>query len=155
MPAQPPSSDDTSNTSATPTYPAQLSSVVLAVRDLEDSSSFYCDLLGMHVAISDTSAALLASRNSFQLYLHALGTRAPHALDSVGIHAVFWTTHDAEDLHRCEQLLHARSAHVHTWNVAEYTAVEGRDPDGLPVLLVHPGPDEATRHQILSRIYAL
>jgi hypothetical protein len=36
---------------------------------------------------------------------------------------------------------------------AEVTAVEGRDPDGLVVLVVYPGPDQVPLHELPVRIY--
>jgi hypothetical protein len=34
------------------------------------------------------------------------------------------------------------------------TVVEGRDPDGLPLVIAFPGPHGAARQEIMSRIYA-
>lgn len=134
---------------------AALSSVVLGVYDLDASVRFYRDLLGLEATVTDYSAALLVGADGFQVYLHALGERAAHALDSVGIHAVIWTVPDADELQRCERWLQARDAHVQTWQAEEYTMVEGRDPSKLPVLLVHPGPNQAARHEILARFYGI
>jgi len=37
---------------------------------------------------------------------------------------------------------------------ADLTAVEGRDPDGLVVVLVHLGPEQAPLTRLPTRIYA-
>jgi hypothetical protein len=34
-----------------------------------------------------------------------------------------------------------------------FTFLEGRDPDGLPVIIAYPGPEQAPRHLIKSRVY--
>jgi len=33
------------------------------------------------------------------------------------------------------------------------TAVEGRDPDDIVVLIIYPGPNEAPLHELPVRIY--
>jgi hypothetical protein len=51
-------------------------------------------------------------------------------------------------------VLKGRSAHVSTWAADGFHLVEGRDPSGVPLMVAYPGPDEAARHEIMSRIYA-
>lgn len=155
MSSQFPRHESDADMSAGAEHAVQLSSVVLAVRELDSSIRFYRDLLGMDVAITDAGAALLVNADGFQLYLHALGKRADHASDSIGVRTVIWTAHDADDLRRCEHWLQEHDAHVQSWNADEYAMVEGRDPSGLPVLLVHPGPNQATRRAIVTRLYAI
>jgi hypothetical protein len=38
-------------------------------------------------------------------------------------------------------------------DVQGFRVLEGRDPDGLPVLISYPGPDQAPRREIIDRIY--
>jgi hypothetical protein len=108
----------------------------------------------MEVTVRGNSAALLVGADESQLYLRAVGPDALHALGSVGVQYVIWTAADDEDLRRCEQFLRERSAHVNTWTADGFTLVEGRDPSGVPVMVTYPGPDQAVRHEIISRIYA-
>jgi len=132
---------------------ARLDSVVMFVHELDRSVSFYVEVLGLQVADRSSTAALLLSAHGSQLILRAIGTRAAHALGSVGVQYVIWTAAGKDDLARCEQALKARSAHTETRTCEEVTAVEGRDPDGLTVIVAYPGPDQVPLHELPVRIY--
>lgn len=67
---------------------------------------------------------------------------------------MIWTAPDHEDLLRCERLLKDGCAHVRTQTADAFTLVEGCDPSGVPVMVTYPWPDQAVRHEIMSRIYA-
>jgi catechol 2,3-dioxygenase-like lactoylglutathione lyase family enzyme len=130
----------------------RLASAVMFVRQLDRSVSFYRDLLAMDVRIHDHTAALLVSPDGFQLYLRSMGPGAQRPLGHVGIQYLTWTADSEEDLRRCARLL-ARSGHVTSQTVDGITVVEGRGPDGVPVVVAYPGPDQAPRHEIPPRIY--
>ncbi len=132
---------------------ARLTSAVMFVNDLELSVTFYREILGMEVTIRSVSAALLVSADAFQLYLREMGHNPQHALGSIGVQYVIWTAAGDEDLRRCERFLKDRSAHVCTTAGDGFTLVEGRDPSGMPFVITYPGPDQAVRHEIMSRIY--
>lgn len=131
----------------------RLASVVMFVHDLELSVRFYRELFRMDVTVREASAALLVGDGDSQLYLRAMGSRAQHSLGSVGVNCVIWTAADNDDLRRCEHFFEERSAHVYTETADGFTLVEGRDPSDVPVMVAYPGPDQAARHQIMSRIY--
>jgi catechol 2,3-dioxygenase-like lactoylglutathione lyase family enzyme len=124
------------------------------VGDLESSVRFYCELLNMNVTVRSNAAALLANPDGFQLYLRSVGPNAQHALGGIGVQHVIWTAHDAEDRRQCERFLREAGGHVRTQTADGFTLVEGRDPSDLPVVITYPGPDEAVRHEIMSRIYS-
>jgi len=132
---------------------SRLGSAVMFVQDLDRSVSFYQAVLGLAVSDRSPTAALLTSGDGAQLILRAMGSSAAHALGSVGLQYVIWTAAGAEDLHRCEQALRERSAHRDTRTSGDITAVEGRDPDDLVVMVIYPGPDEAPLHELPARIY--
>jgi catechol 2,3-dioxygenase-like lactoylglutathione lyase family enzyme len=132
---------------------ARLDSVVMFVHELDRSVSFYLEVLGLQVADRSSTAALLLSAHGSQLILRAMGTRAAHALGGVGVQYVIWTAAGKDDLSRCEQALKARSAHTETRTSEEVTVVEGRDPDGLTVIVTYPGPDQVPLHELPVRIY--
>jgi len=123
------------------------------VHELDRSVSFYLDVLGLEVADRSSTAALLISASGSQLILRAMGANAAHALGSVGPQYVIWTAAGQDDLSRSEQVLKARSAHTETRSCEEVTAVEGRDPDGLIVIVTYPGPDQVPLHELPVRIY--
>jgi catechol-2,3-dioxygenase len=132
---------------------AQLGSVVMFVQELERSVSFYTEVLGLDVADRDATAALLVSAGGVQLILRAMGSNAPHPLGAVGVQYVVWTTPDQKDLDRIEQALRDRQAFRATRNLDGMTAIEGRDPDDIVVMVSYPGPAEAPGHRLPLRVY--
>jgi catechol 2,3-dioxygenase-like lactoylglutathione lyase family enzyme len=132
---------------------ARLDSVVMFVHDLDRSVSFYSSVLKLHVADRSATAALLIGAKRSQLILRAMGRGAEHALGGVGVQYVIWTADDADDLARCEQVLKDRSAWRDTRLTEHVTAVEGKDPDDIVVMVVYPGPDQAPLHELPVRIY--
>jgi catechol 2,3-dioxygenase-like lactoylglutathione lyase family enzyme len=133
----------------------RLASAVMFVRDLDLSVDFYRDLLLMTVTVRTTTAALLLGAGGSQLYLRVMGAGGEHPLGAIGVQYVIWTAAGPEDLARCERHLKQRSAHLSTRETSDgITMVEGRDPNGIPVVLTHPGPQGAAREEIMSRIYA-
>jgi catechol 2,3-dioxygenase-like lactoylglutathione lyase family enzyme len=132
---------------------ARLDSVVMFVHDLDRSVSFYSDVLNLDVADRSATAALLIGAKRSQLILRAMGRGAEHALGGVGVQYVIWTADDADDLARCEKVLKDRSAWRDSRTTEHVTAVEGRDPDDIVVMITYPGPDQAPLHDLPVRIY--
>ena len=132
---------------------ARLDSVVMFVHDLNRSVSFYSDVLRLHVADRSATAALLIGAKRSQLILRAMGRGAEHALGGVGVQYVIWTADDADDLARCEKVLKDHSAWRDSRTTGHVTAVEGRDPDDIVVMITYPGPDQAPLHELPVRIY--
>jgi catechol 2,3-dioxygenase-like lactoylglutathione lyase family enzyme len=132
---------------------ARLDSVVMFVHDLDRSVRFYSSVLNLHVADRSATAALLIGAKRSQLILRAMGRGAEHALGGVGVQYVIWTADDADDLARCEKVLKDRSAWRDSRTTEHVTAVEGRDPDDIVVMITYPGPDQAPLHELPVRIY--
>jgi catechol 2,3-dioxygenase-like lactoylglutathione lyase family enzyme len=128
--------------------------VVLFVRDLDLSADFYRELLLMTETVRTATAALLIGAGGAQLYLRVMGSGGEHPLGAIGVQYVIWTADGRADLERCERFLRQRSAHLSSRDTDGVTMVEGRDPDGLPVVIAHPGPEGSARHEIMARIYA-
>jgi hypothetical protein len=83
-----------------------------------------------------------------------MGPDTQHPLGFIGIQYLMWTAEDEADLQRCERVLQAESSRVSRTAGDGYTVVVGRGPDGVPILVSYPGPDQVPRHEILQRIYA-
>jgi catechol 2,3-dioxygenase-like lactoylglutathione lyase family enzyme len=132
----------------------RLSTAVMFVHKLDDSVSFYSDVLQMAVTVREPTAALLANAGSFQLYLRQMGPRTPHPLGAIGVQYVIWTASSPEDLHRCELALNEHCRRVTRHVIDGITFIEGEDPSGLPVLIAYPGPVQAARHAIMKRVYS-
>lgn len=131
----------------------RLSTAVMFVHDLDASVAFYSDVLQMDVTVREPSAALLVNPGSFQLYLREVGARTPHLLGAVGVQYVIWTASSPEDLDRCQRVLNEHCRHVTRHVIDGITFIEGKDPSGVPVVIAHPGPDQAARHAIMQRVY--
>lgn len=131
-------------------------SVVLFVRDLERSIDFYRELLLMNVTVRATTAALLVGTDDVQLYLRGVGANAEHFVGSVGVQYVVWVADGFDDLRRCEGVLRRWSSYVSSTDrtAGGFAMLEGRDPSGIPVVIVYPGADQLARREILARIYA-
>jgi catechol-2,3-dioxygenase len=132
----------------------RLSAAVVFVRNLDRSVSFYQELLGLTVADSSTTAALLVSEDDLRLVLRAAGENAPHALGSIGIQYLTWTVPTMQDLEDRAGILRRRSAYRETRADDGFTVVEGRDPDDLVVLLLHSDLPHSAMRTLPSRIYA-
>jgi CBS domain-containing protein len=130
----------------------RLSSVIVFVSDLNRSVSFYQPLLRYAVTVADPEAALLAGPDGSQLYLRQVPGGAPQRNDGIGVQWAAWSAASAEDLDRCTDLLKVRGAFVRRDTSDGITRVEGRDPDGIAVLITHPGPERVPRHLIPSRV---
>jgi hypothetical protein len=52
----------------------------------------------------------------------------------------------------CSEVLKERGAYVGRDISEGITLLEGRDPDGLPIMIVYPGAERAPRHVIHDRI---
>jgi predicted thioesterase len=130
-----------------------LAPAVMFVRQLDRSVEFYRELLGLEVTLRDDTVALLVSQGGSQLYLRSMGPHDSHPVGNIGIQYVIWTAGSEEDLRRCEMVLRGHSRHVSVQTADNFTIVEGRGPDEVPVLITYPGPGRAHRKQILQRIY--
>jgi catechol 2,3-dioxygenase-like lactoylglutathione lyase family enzyme len=123
------------------------------VQNLDRSVNFYTDVLALEVADRSSTAALLRSADGPSLILRAMGHQASHPLGSVGIQYVVWTAAGEEDLARVEGVLTSRDAHRETRSHNGVTLVEGRDPDGITVMICYPGPDQRPLRELPARIY--
>ncbi len=132
----------------------RLSGVVIYVRDLDRSVTFYRDLLRLEVIDSSTTAALLAVRDGCYLVLRATGGSSPRPLGAIGLQYVTWMMPSRADLDRAETLLKNRSAYVETRTIGSTTSVEGHDPDDLTIVLAYSKDDQLPLRELPSRIYA-
>jgi catechol-2,3-dioxygenase len=132
----------------------RLSLAVVYVSDLDVAVSFYTDVLRLSTSNREPTAALLATEGRSPLILRSMGENSMRSPGSIGVQYVVWAASDEQDLDHAERTLKARSAHVETRHGEGYTIVEGRDPDGCPVLVAYPAPDQLPLHSLPARIYA-
>lgn len=132
----------------------RLSAAVVFVRNLEKSVNFYRELLSLEVADRSTTAALLTSAGGSQLVLRQFGNNAPHPLGSIGVQYLCWTASSKDDLDRRAEILRRNSAYRETRKDEDVTVVEGRDPDDVPVMILHGAGNQAFPGKLPTRIYA-
>lgn len=135
-------------------YLAKVASSVLFVTELERSVSFYRDLFGGEVSLrAEGEAALLLTPGGFQLYIIERGRHAQHHPGGLGHHLLMWTTDSPEGLKFFEQALKDSGSYTGTHSADQVTFVEGRDPDGIRVVVVHPDPAHGALSVFDSHLY--
>jgi catechol-2,3-dioxygenase len=132
----------------------RLIGVVIYVRELGRSVSFYRELLQLEVIDSSATAALLADREGCHVVLRETGPTSPRPLGAIGLQYATWMMPSRADLDRAETLLKNRSAYVETRTIGGSTSVEGHDPDDLTILLAYSKDDQLPLRELPSRIYA-
>jgi catechol-2,3-dioxygenase len=132
----------------------RLRAAVIFVRDLDRSVPFYRELLDLEVVDSSPTAALLRSAGGWELVLRSFGQNAQRSLASIGVQYLSWSTASRADLDRRTEMLRQRSAYRETRTDEDITVVEGRDPDDLPIMIVHAGDDDGPMRELPARIYA-
>jgi catechol 2,3-dioxygenase-like lactoylglutathione lyase family enzyme len=131
----------------------KLSAAVMHVRELQRSTDFYREILLLDVEVTSGEATLLTAPNGDHLVLRAL-PGANRAFGSVGLQFVVWTARDDDDLDRCERELKARDAFVSVSIEQGARVVEGRDPDGIPIVVVYPPRPGIGMTAVPARTYA-
>ncbi len=132
----------------------RLVAAVMFVRNLDKSVTFYRELLGLEVADSSPTAALLVTAHGSQLVLRAVGEDATHPLGSIGVQYLAWRAATRADLDRRAEILRQHSAYRETRTEQDVTVVEGRDPDDLPVMIVYAADSLRSMRELPARIYA-
>lgn len=136
------------------TQGARLGSAVIFVRELERSVRFYREVLSLEVVDRSPTAALLRGAAGSQLVLRAMGGTAAHTLGNVGVQFLIWNTASQAELDACESALRERSAYRETRRTGAVTAVAGRDPDDITVMIAYPGSDQVPTQEIPVTAYA-
>jgi len=137
-----------------PAAQVKVASCVMFVSELDRSIDFYSDVLACEVSVRDSEAGLLMAHGGFQIYLVAKGRRAAHPVGGIGTQHLTWASDSEEALQHFEEVLRARGAYTDTHTSGGVRVVEGRDPDGLPVIIAHPSPAQRRRTALDPRLYA-
>jgi catechol 2,3-dioxygenase-like lactoylglutathione lyase family enzyme len=134
-------------------HPTRVTSSVIFVSDLDRSIDFYRDVFACQVAIHDPEGSLLLASGGFQIYLIGHGSRTPHLSGGIGPQYLIWAVDSADDLHVLERTLREHGGRVDTYQSGGITFVAGRDPDGIRILVAHPGPDKLPRSVVGPHLY--
>ena len=129
-----------------------LSAAIIFVRDLARSRDFYKGVFGLHEEASSGEAVVLTANSGDRLLLRALG-KAPHPSGNIGVQYLVWAAQEPDELARCERALKESDAFVERRSEQGVTVVEGRDPDNIPLIVVHPSTP-AVMLTLPPRVYA-
>lgn len=132
---------------------ARITSSVIFVSDIDRSVDFYREVFACEVTIQQPEAALLLAPGGFQIYLIGRSARTPHPSGGIGPQFLIWAVHSADDLQDLDQTLRRYGRVTHTYTSGGVTFIAGRDPDGIRILMAHPGPDKLPRSVIGAQLY--
>jgi catechol 2,3-dioxygenase-like lactoylglutathione lyase family enzyme len=117
--------------------------VVLNVTDLERSIDFYRDVFEFTLLSQGEQLAAVGASGSDRaqtIVLRAFGNSPLGGAGHVGLRAFLLEAESAAQLERIAAELDSRKVLIGRREHTEWTAVVGRDPDGVAVVLVsHPG----------------
>jgi catechol-2,3-dioxygenase len=131
---------------------ANLSGAVVFVRDLARSEAFYRELFDLQVETSSSEAVLLWAANGERLALRGL-SKAPHVSGGTGVQTLVWTADSLADLDHYEEVLRRHDTFVSRGVEDGWDVLDGRDPDGLKLILLFPVSADSWRGSVPSRIY--
>lgn len=134
-------------------HQADVASAVIFVTDLDRSVAFYTEVFGCTVSLHDTDAALLLTPSGFQIYLIGRGRQESHPTGGIGDRHLLWATESRGSLADLRSRLEERSAYTDTHTAGGITFVQGRDPDGIRVVIAYPTPAQSARSVVDSRLY--
>ena len=120
--------------------------VVSNVTELERSIDFYCEVLGFTLLSRKEQLAAVGAPGSDRpqvLVLRALGTSPMGGARHIGLRAFVLQVDSADEQDRIAGGLDARKPLLSRRETSEWTAVVGRDPDGMAVVVTwHPHGSE-------------
>jgi catechol 2,3-dioxygenase-like lactoylglutathione lyase family enzyme len=124
-------------------FPAwSIRSVLVSVSDLDQSATFYQDLMNVHEVLREDQIAVLTGGETGTLTLFLRQTRrtASHpGQQALGVRALAFAVGSPAELDRVEERLRALDTFRDRQRLLEHEGVEvvrGRDPDRLPLTFV-------------------
>ena len=123
-------------------------SVVMNVADLYRSIDFYREVLGFTLLSRKEQLAAVSAPGSDRaqvIVLRALGSRDVGGAGHIGLRAFVLEVESADQLERIAIELDSRKLLLNRREHSEWTAVVGRDPDGVAVVVAcHSGAGRIT-----------
>jgi catechol 2,3-dioxygenase len=113
--------------------------VVLNVADLNRSIDFYREVLGFTVVSQEEQLAAMGASGSDRnqvMVLREFGSGPLAGARHIGLRSVLLEAESSDDLERIASELERRGRLVSRRDHSEWTAVVGRDPDGVALVLV-------------------
>ena len=117
--------------------------VVINVSDLDRSIAFYRQVLGFTLLSQEEQLAVVGASGgdrSQAIVLRALGSSPLGGAGHIGLRAFLLEAESADQMDRIAGELESRRLLVTRREHSEWTAVVGRDPEGVTVVVTwHPG----------------
>ena len=132
----------------------RVTSSVVVVSELLRSVRFYRDLFSCKVTIATHDSALLLAPDGFQVYLLVGGRNAPYPIDGIGLKCLIWAVDSATELNNLERAIQEGGRRSYRRTSGGVTFLTTRDPDGIRILVAHPGPAELPRFLVAPWLYA-
>jgi catechol 2,3-dioxygenase-like lactoylglutathione lyase family enzyme len=122
--------------------------VVINVADLDRSIAFYREVLGFTLLSQEDELAAVGAPGNDQpqvIVLRAFGSSPGGGARHVGLRAFILAAESTDQLEQIASDLDSRRLLVSRRSHTDWTAVVGRDPDGVAVVLAaHPGGGRIT-----------
>jgi catechol-2,3-dioxygenase len=122
--------------------------VVMNVADLNRSIDFYREVLGFTLLSQQEQLAAVSASDSDRtqvIVLRAFGHGPVGGARHIGLRAFVLEVNSADHLERIASELASRRVLVSRRDHSEWTAIVGRDPDGVAVVVAwHPGGERTT-----------
>ena len=112
--------------------------VVMNVADLNRSIDFYREVLGFRLLSQQDQLAAVSAPGNDQpqvIVLRALGSSVVGGAGHIGLRAFILEVESDDQLERIESNLDSRRLLISRRDHSEWTAVVGRDPDGVAVVV--------------------
>ncbi len=112
--------------------------VVMNVADLNRSIDFYREVLGFRVLSQEEQLAAVSAPGNDQpqvIVFRALGNRMVGGAGHIGLRAFILEVESDDQLEQIARELESRRRLVSRRDHSEWTAVVGRDPDGVAVVV--------------------
>lgn len=129
----------------------KVSSSMMHVRDLDRSVQFYRDVFSCTTCLRTPDSALLLTPDGFQIYMHAKSAFRPVDAGVTGVLYIMWSTDTEDEFTQIAERMrvHDPSASVSTSD--GLTLLDGRDPDGIRIVIAYPSPTQFPREVIAAR----
>jgi catechol-2,3-dioxygenase len=114
--------------------------VVMNVADLNRSIDFYRDVLDFTLLSQNEQLATVSAPESDRpqvIVLRAFGSSPAGGARHIGLRAFVLEVESADELERIASELDSRRLLVSRRDQSEWTAIVGRDPDGMALVVAH------------------
>ncbi|RAL31624.1 VOC family protein [Rhodococcus sp. AQ5-07] len=129
----------------------KVSSSMMHVRDLDRSVQFYRDVFSCTTGLRTPDSALLLTPDGFQIYMHAKSAFRPVDAGVTGVLYIMWSTDSEDEFTQIAERMRVHDASASVSTSDGLTLLDGRDPDGIRIVIAYPSPTQFPREVIAAR----